>query len=172
MTNVVSVKYGAPSAVRRWFDEYWTEKNKSAASWLTFAIMVGFIFLGLQLLLFVVSLFPLDQLGNSGASITAHTILVVFASILALLAAIALFRQICKPSAIEIADEYMRLKWPFALRGAKLKWSDIAKISIHREPNKIDSRSYVLRFSTSEEPVRLSLRLGELETVPTAGSID
>jgi len=165
------VKYGARSTVRRWFDEYWTERDKAAIWWLVFVLIVFFIVAGPQIILWVVAFLPVNLLGNSGASLTAHQLLVTIATALAAGSGVVVLWRLSKPVAIELTESWIRLKWLMWINGPRLSWGDVTDISIATQSDPLGKTSRTLQFGTANNKAALRIPLRELESPEQRESI-
>lgn len=166
MKDSVLIKYGAQSAVSRWFDQYWTDRDRRAVPWLLVTILFAFLIIGPRLLLWLVAMLPLDQLGNSGASIRAHQILALIATTLAASGCAIIVLPLLRPTFIESSREGIRRVWSLgvaALKGRMIPWSSVTSMQILRPGGKTDMRSYQLCLSTTDSPEKMKLTLGDLE---------
>lgn len=159
------IRYGARSAISRWFDSYWTERDRRAAPWLIVAVLLGFLLFGPRLLLALLSILPMDQLGNSGASMKAHQTLLCLASVLAGTAGTLLVRALLKPSFLELSPIGIRKIWSFPfvkVKGENIRWTNVTHIYIYKPPQKTDTRSFELCIHTKQAK-KLRLPLKDLE---------
>jgi len=167
MNDVVAIEYGAKSTVSRWFDDYWTERERQLMPWVLVLILSGFILLGPPLLLWLVSFLPFDQLGNSGASLHAHQLLQLFAFTLATAVTVCVVIRMRRPSLIELSQTGIRKVWlifglvPF--KGRVLPWAGITSVRILKGVA-ADTRLHELAFGTQDKPAALKLSLGHLGT--------
>jgi tRNA A-37 threonylcarbamoyl transferase component Bud32 len=168
MSEIVSIEYGAQSTVSRWFEYYWTDQDRRILPWVFVVILFGLISVGPGLLLYLVSLLPIDELGNSGASIRSHQLLQLIAGILAISVSVYVAVRICRPALIELSQEGIKKVWLILglvkFRGHLLAWSDISTIRILREPGTSDTRLHSLAFDTEEKRPAIKLSLGDLES--------
>ena len=168
MNDVVSIEYGARSTVGRWFDEYWTERERALMPWLFVTLLLGFSSVGPQWLLWLAGLLPVDQMGNSGASIAAHHFLQMLAVIFAASGVGAIGIAVTKPALIEISAAGLRRVWLLAgllpVKGRMLPWSQISNIHLLRESGCTDPRDYQLAVATKENPSFLKLALRNFES--------
>lgn len=174
MNDCTLIKYGAKSAVSRWFDSYWTARDRRAAPWALVSLLLGILFLGPQVLLWLASFLPLDQLGNSGASIHSHQVLLAVASILGATGAVIIVSPLLKPTFIETSSKGIRRVWSlgiFELRERMLPWSEVTSIQVLRPAGATDMRSYNLSLNTATSSSGLKLPLGELENDQSRESI-
>lgn len=167
MTDSMLIKYGARSPVSRWFQDYWTERDKRAAPYLLLSILVGVLLLGPQILLWLASYLPLDQLGNSGASIIGHQILVLVTALLALLTSVPIVKLLLKPRYLAASAAGIRRVWTLGLidiKGKILPWSEVTSVKVICPSDTTDMRSYQIYLGTTKTPAKMKLRLGELES--------
>jgi tRNA A-37 threonylcarbamoyl transferase component Bud32 len=166
MTDTTLVAYGAQSTVARWFDQYWSETDRKALPWLCVIVLGVFLAFGPQFLLWLVSLLPADELGNSGASIFAHQVVVTIATVLALCLGAAALRILARPTFLELNADGVAMVWSFLffkVKSRRLRWPDITSIHIVQPTDKTDFRACQLNFATAEDIAALSIPLEQLE---------
>ncbi len=161
--ETVVVRYGERSALSRWRERYWTESYVGATSWLAVVVLIGFLILGPQFILAMTSFLPLDQLGNSGASIRAHWTVILVAFVLSIPPLIWIVRSLLRPRTLEISAEGIRKRWMAGVPGKILRWTDVGHLYVSRPAGKTDIRDYQLHFAIGKTPPRLRLRVGDLE---------
>lgn len=121
------LKYGEQSVIGRWFVEYWSPLDRLLAPWVLVLILVEFLLVGPQLLLYLVGFLPMDQLGNSGASIFAHNALMACAGALGLGAIYLVLKPLLKPTQILVSKDGIQKIWNrgFLWHGHLLPWNDV-----------------------------------------------
>ena len=126
------LKYGEQSVVKRWFSEYWTPVDRMLAPWLLVGILSAFLIWGPQILLGLVGFLPMSQLGNSGASIFAHNVLLGVAGATSLGAIFVLLKPLFKPTQLIISGEGINKVWErgFVLEGKPLAWKDVIAVYV------------------------------------------
>jgi tRNA A-37 threonylcarbamoyl transferase component Bud32 len=166
MSEATIVVYGARSTIARWFDQYWSERDRQALPWLCVILTGLLLAFGPQFMLWIVSLLPADELGNSGASIFAHQIILAIATVLALGAGALILRRLARPSCLVLDAEGVALAWNFlffTVSGHRRRWSDLTSIYIFQPAEKIDFRACHLNFATAQNIKALSVPLEYLE---------
>jgi len=167
VSNIVSIEYGSPPAVSRWFDDYFTERDRRALPWLATFILLAFILAGPAFLLWLASLLPVDQLGNSGSSVHAHQILQVIAGTLGLTVAALVAPIVVRPSLIQLSQDGIRKIWMILglvpLKGPLLTWSNVKSVSVLKRAGITDPRAYELVFACEDKSDGMKLLLGEIE---------
>lgn len=144
--SVVCIPYGAKGPLDRWKREYWTGSYCGKLSWLAVVIMIGFILVGPQFVLELTRFLPLEQLGNSGASIRAHQIVLLVAISLSIAPIILLTKALATPRSIELSDQGIRKCWLAGLKGKLTKWADVQQIKLKIPHGKTDNRTYRIEF--------------------------
>lgn len=121
------MKYGARSTIVRWFSEYWTPLDKMLAPWLLVGILCALLVYGPQLLLNLTNFLPIEQLGNSGASIMAHNTLLAVASLALAAAVFKVLIPLLKPTHLIVSQDGIQKVWDRGLvwQGRMLPWSDV-----------------------------------------------
>lgn len=157
-----TIKYGAQSTLSRWREHYWTERYMGMTSWLAVGVLITFLLFGPQLILSLASFLPLDQLGNSGASVRAHQTILLLATLLSILPAVMIFRWFAKPQAVEISAAGIRLRWRLGM-GGKLVPLAQCHVRMWIPNGKTDLRAYQLQIGSTDQPDQLCLSLGELD---------
>jgi serine/threonine-protein kinase len=163
--NAVTIKYGKQSTISRWYQNYWTETDRKLIPWLMVLILGFFLFYGPSFLLWLAKFLPLDQLGNSGASIRSHMIIELVASVFAAALSALAIRPLLKPKSVELLPDGIRRVWrigfiPFKSR--LLPWEKIISIQLTRGVDKVDSESYDLCLNTTESSECVKLSLADL----------
>lgn len=127
-----ALKYGAQSVVVRWFREYWTPLDRWLAPWILVAILSMALVWGPQILLFLVGLLPMSELGNSGASILAHNLLLASAGAVSLLTAFALLKPLFKPTQLIVSADGIQKVWDRGIlwQGGLLPWNDVIAVYV------------------------------------------
>lgn len=166
-SNNIIIDYGSQSAVARWFNDYFTERDRRIMPWLLTGILIGFITFGPGFLLWLVSMLPVDQLGNSGASVRAHQIVQLIAGTLTLSVGVVVLARVARPSLIEITPAGIRKIWLvlglIPLNGPLVRWSTVTFARIAKPDGLTDLDLYQLVFKDSQGTDSMKLTLGELE---------
>jgi len=166
MSEATLVPYGARSPVARWFDLYWSESDRKSLPWLCVVVLGAFLAFGPPFLLWLVGVLPADELGNSGASIFAHNVVVGIAGVLALCVGAAIVRLLARPSYIELGANGVAMIWNILflkIAGQRLPWSEITSVNIFQPMDKVDYRQCHVNFSTTKNIAALSVPLEQLE---------
>jgi tRNA A-37 threonylcarbamoyl transferase component Bud32 len=164
--NAVTIKYGKQSTISRWYQNYWTETDRKVVPWLIVLILGFFLFYGPNFLLWLASFLPLDQLGNSGASIRSHIIIEIIALVFAAALSALVIRPLLKPNLLELLPTGLRRIWRFgfiAFKSNLLPWEKIISVQLTRGSDKIDLNSYDLCLNTTESSERVKLALSDLQ---------
>lgn len=157
------IPYGKRTMFTRWRQRYWTQRYVQSVSWLAVAILIGFLILGPQLILSLASLLPLDQLGNSGASIRAHTTIVAIAIALAIPPLALIAMRLRLPCALVVDKQGITKRWFGGISGAALPWKDVEIVKAVLPEGKKDFCSYQLLLGSESAPGRMVLRLDSME---------
>lgn len=157
------IPYGRRTVFSRWRQRYWTQRYVHSVSWLAVAILIGFLILGPQLILSLASLLPLDQLGNSGASIRAHTTIVVIAIALAIPPLVLIAMRLRLPCALAVDKQGISKRWFGGISGAALPWKDVQIVKAVLPEGQKDFCSYQLLLGSESTPGRMVLRLDSME---------
>jgi hypothetical protein len=166
MANLIEIKYGAQSRLSRWFAEYWTERDKQAMPWLITLILLVFLYYGPTILIRLASFLPLDQLGNSGASIRAHMALVAVATLLTIVVCAIFARLLLKPKFIALSPDGLSKGWRlglFTINGKTFAWDNIETIQLVRDGALMNSQSARIKLVTKEAADDLILPLHEFD---------
>jgi tRNA A-37 threonylcarbamoyl transferase component Bud32 len=166
MNESVTIKYGLKSAFQRWLRDFWTKSDKELAPWVAvFLLTLAFVY-GPQWLLNVASLLPVEELGNSGASIRAHIVILTIALALTLAVLFIWFRRLRQPAAICFDENGIKKIWRFLffdVRGNSLPWSQITSITLQRPEHTTDLRNYLLCFSGDSPEKKFVISLGQID---------
>ncbi|CAN5951224.1 unnamed protein product [Sphagnum jensenii] len=134
--------------------------------WLFVALLTGFLLIGPKTLLFLVSLLPVSELGNSGASIRAHIFLQCFAALLGTFAVAWILSQIARPSQLELSADGIKQVWLilgiFPIKSPMFSWDRINSISVERDPGKFDSRHFKIAMKSEDKTQVIKLSIGDL----------
>jgi serine/threonine-protein kinase len=163
--NAVTIKYGKQSTISRWYQNYWTETDRKVVPWLMVLILGFFLFCGPRFLLWLASFLPLDQLGNSGASIRSHIIIVIIAVVFAATLFAFIIRTLLKPKSVELLPTGLRRVWHFGFitfKSSLLPWEKVVSVQLTRGADKIDLNSYDLCLNTTESSEQVKLALLDL----------
>lgn len=167
MSDKTLIPYGAPSMLSRWFRDYWTERDRRAAPWLIVCILLLFLTKGPNLALWLVSLMPLEQLGNSGASIMAHNILLAVASVLSITWFGFWLWTILKPNHILVSPTgiaFARVFGPIVLPDKMVRWSYLKTVFVALDKGRTASHgAYQLFLNDDKQSEHLKLDLRHLE---------
>ncbi|MBS2008643.1 MAG: serine/threonine protein kinase [Cyanobacteria bacterium SZAS TMP-1] len=166
MTDTTLVPFGTRSMVARWFDQYLSEGDRRALPWLCVILLGAALAFGPPFLLWLVGLLPADELGNSGASIFAHQVVVTIASVLAFCLAAGILRLLTRPSFIELDARGIAMVWSilfFRLRGSRLPWSEITSVGVFQPTANVDFTQSRLNFATAQDIAALSIPLAQID---------
>jgi tRNA A-37 threonylcarbamoyl transferase component Bud32 len=164
--SVILVPYGAKSTISSWFSRYWSEGDRKALPWLCVFFLGIFLFWGPSFLLWLIQYLPADQLGNSGASIFAHQLLVGIAILLAGTTAFFAGKYLFRPTFIELSAAGVALVWKFLaikVRGRGLHWSDITAINLFQPMNTVDPRNCQLQFVATKRDNSIKIPMALLD---------
>jgi hypothetical protein len=163
--NAVTIKYGKQSTISRWYQNYWTETDRKLVPWLMVLILGFFLLCGPNFLLWLATFLPVDQLGNSGASIRSHMIVELIALVFAAAVCALVIRPLLKPSRVELLPDGLRRVWGIgflAIKSRLLPWEKIVSVQLTRGAGKVDLGSYDLCLNTKAAPDRMKLALADL----------
>ncbi len=162
MSNSIIIEYGAQSMLSRWFDDYWTDRERKLMPWLFVLILCALTAYGPALSLWLLSFLPVDQLGSSGASLRAHQLLQVFAGVITLSVAVGFAKLVVRPSLIELTDDGIRKIWMLLglipIRGNLLCWNQVRTIKILKDAGSNDQ----LVFGSENETTSTKLSIRDL----------
>lgn len=157
------IPYGKRTMFTRWRQRYWTQRYVHSVSWLAVAILVVFLIFGPQLILSLASLLPLDQLGNSGASIRAHTTIVAIAIALSVPPLLLLVLTLRRPCALVVDKQGITKRWFGGICGATLPWKDVEVVKAILPQGKNDFCSYQFLLGSESTPGKMVLQLDSIE---------
>lgn len=175
MADVTILPYGARSAVSRWFDDYFTERDRQMLPWLATMVILTFIVAGPGLLLWLASLLPINELGNSGASVRAHLIVQAIAATLAVAVVVPLVVRLSRPSFIEFSRKGIQRVWLVAglipLKGALQQWETVKAVKLLKPAGTADPERFLISFAKSDSDPGICLSIGELEKETTKSAL-
>jgi tRNA A-37 threonylcarbamoyl transferase component Bud32 len=131
--TAVAIKYGAKPVVLRWFEQYWTERDRRLIPWLIVCLLAGFLLVGPPLLLWLMNFLPVDQLGNSGASRAAHAAVAMFGTAFAGLLLVVAAAPMFKAKRLFITENGIRKVWHLPIceiHGPLVRWQDVSGIYV------------------------------------------
>jgi tRNA A-37 threonylcarbamoyl transferase component Bud32 len=166
MNENITINYGLQSPFQRWWREFWTKSDRDRLPWIAVFLLGLAVVYGPQWLLQVASLLPIEELGNSGASIRAHIVILTIALALTLVALFVLFRRLMQPAAICLDQSGVKKVWHFFffdIAGRTLQWSQITSITLQRPEETTDLRKYLLCFSGTTPEKKFVISLGQID---------
>jgi len=166
MNESITIKYGLNSAFQRWLSDFWTKSDKELAPWVAVFLLLLALVYGPQWLLNMISLLPVNELGNSGASVRAHLVILTIALLLALAVLLILFRRLSRPAAICFEQNGIKKIWRFLffdVKGRSLPWSQISSITLQRPEETTDLRNYLLCFAADSPEKKFVISLGQID---------
>lgn len=157
------IPYDRETMLSRWRKKYWTPGYITAASWLTVLFLIGFLISGPALVLYLASFLPLDELGNSGASLRSHAVLLGIAGCLSLIPAFLLVNWVRAPRELQITRDGITKVWLGGLKGKMLPWTAVRSIDNRLAAGKTDFRCYEILLGNETSPAQMVLQLESLE---------
>lgn len=166
--EIVSIEYGATSAVSRWMNDYLTQRDRLLIPWLLILILGATLLLGPRFFLMLASMLPVDRLGNSGASIRAHVFIQAIAAVLFGGAIIALVKRLARPGLIQVSPRGVRKVWlVFGLipvAGPYLAWNAVKSANLTKSASSTDPNDWKLTLAGENNAAKLRLPLREIES--------
>lgn len=162
LEEAVVIPYGRRTVFTRWRDRYWTPSYVAAVSWLAVVILIGFLILGPQFILSLASFLPLDQLGNSGASIRAHATIVAVAIVLAIVPLLMLINKLRLPCGLQIDKRGITKHWFGGIAGTTLPWGEVEVVKALLPAGQKDFSACQLHLGSESKPARMVLQFDSI----------
>lgn len=164
---------------------WWKQRFAVRSTWKV--VLIGLLACGLltmnlpALVIFALAMFVKDSLPNAPLNaITAAsqagyslTFMLVFTATLGLALGITLLNQMKKPNALALGPNGIRFRYPtlMAREDSYLKWSDIERIEMQRNPEKAHERRLLFIPATSSTLPSLTVKTDSLESAEARESL-
>ncbi len=153
-----------PPFLQRCFSEFLLQRQSGIARGILLASSIGFALFGPDLVYYMATLLPTEELGSSGASIVSFRI---FQTVAALsLLGISYLALKPAPVSLRVDEQGIVINWQFALltlRGIFIPWNKLGTICIERQAGKTDLRTFKLcLYSKENKKQNIKIPLGNL----------